>query len=173
MGSEVRAVDVIARKRDGGEIDRDQLRDFVLAYAREELPDYQMAAFLMAGYLRGFTKGETEAMTEAMVASGDQLDLSRLSGPTVDKHSTGGVADGTTLVVGPLAAALGMQVIKLSGRGLGHTGGTLDKLESIPGFRVGLTADELLDQVERIGLAVAAQTADLVPPTSRSMPFAT
>jgi thymidine phosphorylase len=159
----VRAVDVIAQKRDGGEIPGDQLRDFVLAYAREELPDYQMAAFLMAGYLRGFTMGETEALTEAMVASGDQLDLSRLSGPTVDKHSTGGVADGTTLVVGPLAAALGMQVIKLSGRGLGHTGGTLDKLESIPGFRVGLGADELLDQVERIGLAVAAQTADLVP----------
>jgi pyrimidine-nucleoside phosphorylase len=122
-----------------------------------------MAAFLMAGYLRGFTEGETEALTEAMVASGDRLDLGRLSGPTVDKHSTGGVADGTTLVVGPLAAALGMQVIKLSGRGLGHTGGTLDKLESIPGFRVGLGPDELLDQVERIGLAVAAQTADLVP----------
>ena len=98
-----------------------------------------------------------------MVASGDRLDLSRLSGPTVDKHSTGGVADGTTLVVGPLAAALGMQVIKLSGRGLGHTGGTLDKLESIPGFRVGLGTGELLDQVERVGLAVAAQTADLVP----------
>ena len=163
MSLRVRAVDVIARKRDGGEIDGDELRDFVLAYAREELPDYQMAAFLMAGYLRGFTRGETEALTEAMVASGDRLDLSRLSGPTVDKHSTGGVADGTTLVVGPLAAALGMQVIKLSGRGLGHTGGTLDKLESIPGFRVGLDADELLDQVERIGLAVAAQTADLVP----------
>ena len=163
LGRKVRAVDVIAQKRDGGEIAGDELRDFVLAYAREELPDYQMAAFLMAGYLRGFTRGETEALTEAMVASGDRLDLSRLSGPTVDKHSTGGVADGTTLVVGPLAAALGMQVIKLSGRGLGHTGGTLDKLESIPGFRVGLAADELLDQVERIGLAVAAQTADLVP----------
>jgi pyrimidine-nucleoside phosphorylase len=159
----VRAVDVIARKRDGGEVPAGQLRDFVLAYAREELPDYQMAAFLMAGYLRGFTRRETEALTEAMVASGDRLDLSRLSGPTVDKHSTGGVADGTTLVVGPLAAALGMQVIKLSGRGLGHTGGTLDKLESIPGFRVGLGTGELLDQVERIGLAVAAQTADLVP----------
>jgi pyrimidine-nucleoside phosphorylase len=162
-GAAVRAVDVIARKRDGGEVPASELRDFVLAYARQELPDYQMAAFLMAGYLRGFTRAETEALTEAMVDSGDQLDLSRLSGPTVDKHSTGGVADGTTLVVGPLAAALGMQVIKLSGRGLGHTGGTLDKLESIPGFRVGLSAGELLDQVERIGLAVAAQTADLVP----------
>ena len=163
MSGGVRALDVIARKRDGGEIPGDQLRELVLAYAREELPDYQMAAFLMAGYLRGFSRSEAEALTEAMVASGDRLDLGRLSGPTVDKHSTGGVADGTTLVVGPLAAALGMQVIKLSGRGLGHTGGTLDKLESIPGFRVHLGADELLDQVERIGLAVAAQTADLVP----------
>src|SRR5919107_48686 len=163
MSRRVRAVDVIAGKRDGGEIPGEELRDFVLAYAREELPDYQMAAFLMAGYLRGFTRSETEALTEAMVASGERLDLGRLSGPTVDKHSTGGVADGTTLVVGPLAAALGMQVIKLSGRGLGHTGGTLDKLESIPGFRVGLGIGELLDQVERIGLAVAAQTADLVP----------
>jgi pyrimidine-nucleoside phosphorylase len=158
-----RALDVIARKRDGAEIPGEQLREFVLAYAREDLPDYQMAAFLMAGYLRGFSRSEAEALTQAMVASGDRLDLGRLSGPTVDKHSTGGVADGTTLVVGPLAAALGMQVIKLSGRGLGHTGGTLDKLESIPGFRVHLGADELLDQVERIGLAVAAQTADLVP----------
>jgi pyrimidine-nucleoside phosphorylase len=163
MSGGVRAVDLIARKRDGGEVPAGELRAFVLAYAREELPDYQMAAFLMAGYLRGFSRSETEALTEAMVASGDRLDLGRLSGPTVDKHSTGGVADGTTLVVGPLAAALGMQVIKLSGRGLGHTGGTLDKLESIPGFRVGLGTDELLDQVERIGLAVAAQTADLVP----------
>jgi pyrimidine-nucleoside phosphorylase len=163
MSGGVRAVDLIARKRDGGEIAGGELRDLVLAYAREELPDYQMAAFLMAGYLRGFSRSEAEALTEAMVASGDRLDLGRLSGPTVDKHSTGGVADGTTLVVGPLAAALGMQVIKLSGRGLGHTGGTLDKLESIPGFRVHLGADELLDQVERIGLAVAAQTADLVP----------
>jgi pyrimidine-nucleoside phosphorylase len=159
----VRAVDLIARKRDGGEVPPEELRAFVLSYARDELPDYQMAAFLMAGYLRGFTRRETEALTEAMVASGERLDLGRLAGPTVDKHSTGGVADGTTLVVGPLAAALGLQMLKLSGRGLGHTGGTLDKLESIPGFRVDLGAEELLDQVERVGLAVAAQSADLVP----------
>jgi pyrimidine-nucleoside phosphorylase len=159
----LRAVDVIARKRDGGEVPAADLRAFVIAYAAGELPDYQMAAFLMAGYLRGFTRREAETLTEAMVASGDRLDLGRLRGPTVDKHSTGGVADGTTLVVGPLSAALGLQMVKLSGRGLGHTGGTLDKLESIPGFRVALGAEELLDQVERIGLAVAAQTADLVP----------
>ncbi|HEX6676122.1 MAG TPA: thymidine phosphorylase [Actinomycetes bacterium] len=159
----MRAVDLIARKRDGGELAGDELRELVLGYARGELPDYQMAAFLMAGYLRGFSQAETEALTDAMLASGERLDLSGLAGPTVDKHSTGGVADGTTLVVGPLAAALGMQVLKLSGRGLGHTGGTLDKLESIPGMRVELSVEELLDQVERVGLAVAAQSADLVP----------
>jgi pyrimidine-nucleoside phosphorylase len=159
----MRAVDLIARKRDGGELQADELRELVLGYARGEVPDYQMAAFLMAGYLRGFTQAETEALTDAMLASGERLDLSRLAGPTVDKHSTGGVADGTTLVVGPLAAAVGMQVLKLSGRGLGHTGGTLDKLESIPGVRVELSVEELLDQVERVGLAVAAQSASLVP----------
>jgi pyrimidine-nucleoside phosphorylase len=159
----VNVVDLVAAKRDGGELPPDQLRELVLGYARGDVPDYQMAAFLMAGYLRGFTPRETGALTDAMLASGDRLDLSRLGGPTVDKHSTGGVADGTTLVVGPLCAAMGMQVLKLSGRGLGHTGGTLDKLEAIPGMRVELSADELLDQVERIGLAVAAQSATLVP----------
>jgi pyrimidine-nucleoside phosphorylase len=122
-----------------------------------------MAAFLMAGYLNGFSRAEAVALTAAMVASGDELDLSRLSGPTVDKHSTGGVGDGTTLVVAPLAAELGMQVVKLSGRGLGHTGGTLDKLDAIPGMRTELAGDELIAQVEAIGLAVCAQTADLVP----------
>jgi pyrimidine-nucleoside phosphorylase len=156
-------VEAIAAKRDGGELDAENLREFVLAYAREEVADYQMAAFLMAGYLNGFSHTEARALTEAMVDSGERLDLSRLSGPTVDKHSTGGVGDGTTLVVAPLAAELGMQVVKLSGRGLGHTGGTLDKLDSIPGMRTELGQDELLEQVDRIGLAVCAQTADLVP----------
>jgi len=122
-----------------------------------------MSAFLMAGYLRGFSRDEAVALTHAMVESGETLDLSRLSGPTVDKHSTGGVGDGTTLVVAPLAAALGMQVVKLSGHGLGHTGGTLDKLDAIPGMRTELSSDELISQVEEIGLAVCAQTADLVP----------
>jgi len=159
----MRVVDLLARKRDGGELHGEELRELVLGYARGEVPDYQMAAFLMAGYLRGFTQAETESLTDAMLASGERLDLSRLAGPTVDKHSTGGVADGTTLVVGPLAAAVGMQVLKLSGRGLGHTGGTLDKLESIPGLRVELSVEELLDQVERVGLAVGAQSASLVP----------
>ena len=159
----MRALDVIAAKRDGQEVPAEELHDFVLAYAREEVADYQMSAFLMAGYLNGFSRAEALALTAAMVDSGDQLDLSRLSGPTVDKHSTGGVGDGTTLVVAPLAAELGMQVVKLSGRGLGHTGGTLDKLDAIPGMRTELASDELVEQVERIGLAVCAQTADLVP----------
>ena len=135
----------------------------MLAYARDEVPDYQMSAFLMAGYLNGFSREEAVALTHAMVDSGERLDLSGLSGPTVDKHSTGGVGDGTTLVVAPLAAELGMQVVKLSGHGLGHTGGTLDKLEAIPGMRTELSSNELISQVEEIGLAVCAQTADLVP----------
>lgn len=156
-------VELIAAKRDGHELTADDLRQLIHGFARGDLPDYQLTAFLMAGYVRGFTHAETVAMTEAMVESGDVLDLSSLSGPTVDKHSTGGVGDGTTLVVAPLAAALGMQVVKLSGRGLGHTGGTLDKLESIPGMRVELSIDEVLSQVQRIGLAVSAQTTDLVP----------
>ncbi len=162
-------LELIAIKRDGGKLAGEQLRELILRYADEDgpqgddVPDYQMAAFLMAGYVRGFNKEETAAMTEAMVVSGDRLDLSGLSGPTVDKHSTGGVGDGTTLIVAPLAAELGMQVVKLSGRGLGHTGGTLDKLEAIPGMRTDLSAEDLLAQVEDIGLAVSAQTGDLVP----------
>jgi pyrimidine-nucleoside phosphorylase len=161
--SAVSVVDVIAAKRDGHEIEEATLRDLVLGYARDAIPDYQMAAFLMAGRLRGFDDREAAVLTQAMLDSGDRIDLSSLSGPTVDKHSTGGVADGTTLVVAPLAAVLGMQVLKLSGRGLGHTGGTLDKLEAIPGMRVALSTAELMDQVQRIGVAVGAQTADLVP----------
>jgi pyrimidine-nucleoside phosphorylase len=159
----MRTVDVIAAKRDGEELPAETLREFVLAYARDDIADYQMSAFLMAGYLNGFSQAEAVALTAAMVASGAELDLSRLAGPTVDKHSTGGVGDGTTLVVAPLAAELGMQVVKLSGRGLGHTGGTLDKLDAIPGMRTELSGDELIAQVEEIGLAVCAQTADLVP----------
>jgi pyrimidine-nucleoside phosphorylase len=159
----MRAIDVIAAKRDREEVAPDALREFVLGYARDEVADYQMAAFLMAGYLNGFSRAEAVALTDAMLASGERLDLARLSGPTVDKHSTGGVGDGTTLVVAPLAAELGMQVVKLSGRGLGHTGGTLDKLDAIPGMRTELSREELVAQVERIGLAVCAQTADLVP----------
>jgi len=156
-------VDLIAAKRDGHAISADDLHRLIVGYTATDIPDYQMAAFLMAGYIRGFSYDETVALTDAMLASGEQLDLGALVGPTVDKHSTGGVGDSTTLVVAPLAAELGMQIIKLSGRGLGFTGGTLDKLESIPGMRTNLTATELISQVERIGLAVCAQTNDLDP----------
>jgi pyrimidine-nucleoside phosphorylase len=155
--------ETIAAKRDDEELDRGQIREFVLSYVQGEVDDEQMAAFLMAGYLQGFSEEETDELTKAMLASGESLDLSLLSGPTVDKHSTGGVSDGTTLVVAPLAAELGMQIVKLSGRGLGHTGGTLDKLESIPGMRTDLSAQEMLSQVEEIGLCVCAQSGDLVP----------
>lgn len=160
---ELDMVKVIARKRDGGELDPGTLEAVVRGFVGATVPDYQMAAFLMAGYLRGFSSAEAVALTQALLNSGDRLDLSSLSGPTVDKHSTGGVADSTTMVVAPLAVELGMQVLKLSGRGLGHTGGTLDKLESIPGMCTSLASNELLDQVGRIGLAIGAQTDDLVP----------
>jgi pyrimidine-nucleoside phosphorylase len=155
--------ETIAAKRDDEELDPEQLREFVLSYVKGDVDDEQMAAFLMAGYLQGFSEEETDELTRAMLDSGEKLDLSSLSGPTVDKHSTGGVSDATTLIVAPLAAELGMQTVKLSGRGLGHTGGTLDKLESIPGMRTDLSREEMLSQVEEIGLCVCAQTGDLVP----------
>jgi pyrimidine-nucleoside phosphorylase len=160
----VHAVELIERKRNGEEIPAGDLRDFVAAYARDEIPDYQAAAFLMAVWFRGLTPAETYAMTDAMVASGERLDLAaRLGRRVVDKHSTGGVGDKITIAVGPVVAACGVPFGKMSGRGLGHTGGTLDKLESIPGFRVELTTDELVAQTREIGIAVAGQTADLVP----------
>jgi pyrimidine-nucleoside phosphorylase len=155
--------DVVAAKRDGQTVPPDQLEGFVLAYARGEIPDYLASAFLMAAFIRGLDAGETLALTRAMVGSGETIALEGISRPTVDKHSTGGVADGVTLVFAPLAAALGLAVAKLSGRGLGHTGGTLDKLEAIPGLRTDLEPSAFERQVEEVGCAVAAQTADLVP----------
>jgi pyrimidine-nucleoside phosphorylase len=155
--------DVVARKRDGEVLSEDELRSVVLGYARGEIPDYLAAAFLMAAFIRGLGSEETEALTRAMVDSGITLPLKSISRPKVDKHSTGGVADGVTLVFAPLAASLGLAVAKLSGRGLGHTGGTLDKLESIPGFRTDLAPNDLERQVEEVGCAVAAQSNDLVP----------
>ena len=158
------AVELIERKRNGEEIPAAELREFVAAYARDELPDYQAAALLMAVWFRGLSSAETFALTEAMVASGKTVDLSgRLGRRVVDKHSTGGVGDKTTIALGPVVAACGAPFGKMSGRGLGHTGGTLDKLESIPDFRVELTTEELVQQVRDIGLAVAGQSADLVP----------
>jgi pyrimidine-nucleoside phosphorylase len=155
--------EVVARKRDGHTLSPDEFRAVVLGYAREEIPDYLAAAFLMAAFIQGLDREETVALTRAMVESGITLPLEGISRPKVDKHSTGGVADGVTLVFAPLAASLGLAVAKLSGRGLGHTGGTLDKLESIPGFRTDLAPEDMERQVEEVGCAVAAQTKDLVP----------
>src|SRR6059058_1668290 len=158
------AVELIERKRNGEEIPAAELREFVAAYAREELPDYQAAALLMAVWFRGLSSAETFALTQEMVASGETVDLAaQLGRRVVDKHSTGGVGDKTTLALGPVVAACGVPFGKMSGRGLGHTGGTLDKLESIPGFRVELSTEQLVRQVREIGLAVAGQSADLVP----------
>jgi pyrimidine-nucleoside phosphorylase len=157
------ARDVVAAKRDRREVDSEQLRAFVLGYARGEIPDYVAAAFLMAAYLNGLSDRETADLTRAMIDSGDTVPLSGVTRPKVDKHSTGGVSDGVTLIFAPLAASLGLAVAKLSGRGLGHTGGTLDKLESIPGLRTDLTPAELERQVQRVGCAVAGQSKDLVP----------
>jgi pyrimidine-nucleoside phosphorylase len=155
--------DVVAAKRDGRTLDAGELARFVQAYTTGEVSDDLAAAFLMAAFIRGLDAGETLALTRAMVDSGETLPLAGISRPKVDKHSTGGVADGVTLVFAPLAASLGLAVAKLSGRGLGHTGGTLDKLESIPGLRTDLEPGAFERQVEEIGCAVAAQTADLVP----------
>ena len=161
--SEVDPRDVIAAKRDGRQLDPDRLREFVLAYARGDVPDYQAAALVMAAFINGLDEAETLALTRAMVESGDTLPLQRISRPKVDKHSTGGVADGVTLVFAPIAASLGLAVAKLSGRGLGHTGGTLDKLESVPGLRTDLEPGAFERQVDTVGCAVAAQGPNLVP----------
>ena len=156
-------VDLIVKKRDGGCLTAEEIGFFILGAADDSWPDYQVAAMLMAMFLRGLDTGETAALTLAMAASGDQLDLSGLPGRKVDKHSTGGVADTTTLVLVPLVAACGVPTVKISGRGLGFTGGTIDKLESIPGFRVALGINEALDQVRRDGLVIMAQTDRLTP----------
>jgi pyrimidine-nucleoside phosphorylase len=160
----ISAAELIQRKRDGGELAQEEIAELVLGYARGEVPDYQMSAFCMAVYFRGLSARETFALTDAMIRSGETIDLgSALGRKVVDKHSTGGVGDKTTLAVGPIVAACGVPFGKMSGRGLGHTGGTLDKLESIPGFRVGLTTEELIDQVRDVGMAIVGQTATLVP----------
>lgn len=159
----MRTQDIIAAKRDGRELADEDISGIVLNYARGTVPDYQMSAFLMAAYIRGLTFGETSALTRAMIESGSVLDLSGVGGTKVDKHSTGGVGDKTTLVVVPMLAALGLKAPKMSGRGLGFTGGTLDKLESIPGFNTALGLDRIVRQVNEIGAAMAGQTQDIVP----------
>jgi len=155
--------EAIQRKRDGAELSPAEIGELVLAYARGDVPDYQMAAFCMATYFQGLTPAETHALTDAMVRSGETVDLSGLGRRVVDKHSTGGVGDKTSIALGPVVAACGVPFAKMSGRGLGHTGGTLDKLESIPGFRIELGGDEFVRQVQDVGMAIVGQTADLVP----------
>jgi pyrimidine-nucleoside phosphorylase len=159
----MRAVDVILKKRDGGELSRDEIQFFVTGVTAGSLPDYQASALLMAVLLRGMSAQETAWLTDAMVHSGVRVDLSAIPGPKVDKHSTGGVGDKTSLVLAPLAAACGVTVPMMSGRGLGHTGGTLDKLEAIPGFRVNLSLEEMNAALIRVGCAMIGQTAEIAP----------
>jgi pyrimidine-nucleoside phosphorylase len=160
----IRAAELIQRKRDGDELPDEELAELILGYARGEVPDYQMAAFCMAVFFRGLSARETYVLTDAMIRSGETIDLSgELGRKVVDKHSTGGVGDKTSLAVGPIVAACGVPFGKMSGRGLGHTGGTLDKLESIPGYRTELGLQEFVSQVRDVGLAIIGQTGDLVP----------
>ena len=158
-----RAIDVIRKKRDGGELSRSEIESLVNAYTTGDIPDYQVSAWLMAVVLRGMTRAETAALTDAMLRSGEVLDLSSLSAKKVDKHSTGGVGDKTSLVLAPLAAAAGVAVPMISGRGLGHTGGTLDKLEAIPGFNVNLPVAQFRRVLESCGCAMIGQTAEIAP----------
>lgn len=154
---------LIERKRDGGRLGAEEIRELVLEYARGEIPDYQMSALLMAIYFQGLDRAEMHALMEAMLDSGKRLDLSRLPVARIDKHSTGGVGDKTSLILAPLIASLGIAVPMMSGRGLGHTGGTLDKLESIPGFRTSLSMVEAERQIARIGCAMIGQTEEIAP----------
>lgn len=159
----MRMYDIIHKKREGGELTREELRFFVLGFTRGEIPDYQASALLMAIFFRGMTRRETGDLTLEMAGSGDRVDLSALPGVKVDKHSTGGVGDKTSLIIGPIAAACGVTIAKMSGRGLGHTGGTVDKLESIPGLRTDIPRQEFFDIVKRTGLSIIGQSGNLCP----------
>ena len=168
----MRAVDVIRKKRDGHSLNREEVEAFVRAATYGTWPDYQLAALLMAIVLRGMTAEETAWLTGAMAHSGAILDLSDIPGPKVDKHSTGGVGDKTTLVVAPLVAACGVPVAKMSGRGLGFSGGTLDKLESIPGWQADVSYDGMISQLEQVGAVICAAGATLAPADKLAPPTA-
>ena len=159
----MRTVDLIQRKRDGEELAPEEIEYLVEGYTKGDIPDYQMSAFLMAVFFSGMSDREVSRLTECMLRSGDTVDLSGIPGVKVDKHSTGGVGDKTSFIVAPLAAAAGVIVPMMSGRALGHTGGTLDKLESIPGFRTNLTPEEFEKQLAELGLCFIGQTDKLAP----------
>jgi pyrimidine-nucleoside phosphorylase len=164
----IRPAELIERKRDGEELPAEEIGELVLGDTRDEIPEYQVAAFLMAVYFRGLSGAETFALTDAMIASGETIELGAALGRTcVDKHSTGGVGDKTSIAVGPIVAACGVPFGKMSGRGLGHTGGTVDKLEAIPGFNVELDVDRFVEQVREVGIAIIGQSANLVPADKR------
>lgn len=159
----MRMYDIIMKKRNGGELSKEEIDFFIEGYTKGEIPDYQVSALMMAIYFQKMTKAETHALTMAMAHSGDMLDLSAIKGIKVDKHSTGGVGDKTSLALTPMVAACGIPVAKMSGRGLGHTGGTIDKLESFPGFSTSISTEQFIENVNRIGIAIMGQTADLAP----------
>src|SRR5208282_2338874 len=159
----MRTVDLIHKKRDGGELTAEEISHLVESYNSGAIPDYQMSAFLMAVYFAGMSDREVSALTDSIVRSGETVDLSSIPGVKVDKHSTGGVGDKTSLIAAPLAAAAGVKVPMISGRALGHTGGTLDKLESVPGFRTDLSVDEFREQVAKVGFAVIGQGPTVTP----------
>ena len=159
----MRMYDIIRKKRDGGELTKQEINFFIDGYVKGEIPDYQASALLMAIFFRGMSFDETVALTFAVRDSGQRLDFSAINGIRVDKHSTGGVGDKTSLVVAPLVASLGVKVAKMSGRGLGHTGGTIDKLESIPGFKTDISEEEFLKNVNEIGVCIVGQNKDLAP----------
>ena len=159
----MRMVDIILKKREGGHLTPEEIDFFIKGYVRGEIPDYQVSALLMTIVYKGMEKDEIFNLTRAMIDSGETCDLSSIPGVKVDKHSTGGVGDKTSLVLGPMVASCGAKLAKMSGRGLGHTGGTLDKLESIPGFNISLTQEEFLKQVKTVGMSIIGQTGDLVP----------
>src|SRR5687768_2309405 len=161
--SSMRAVDLLRKKRDGHELSRTDIEAFVAGATAHDWPDYQVAAMLMAIFLRGMSADETAYLTRAMAYSGTRLNLSDIPGPKVDKHSTGGVGDKTSLILAPLAAACGVVVPMMSGRGLGHSGGTLDKLEAIPGFRAHLSVDEFRAVLREVGFAMIGQTSEVAP----------
>lgn len=159
----MRMIDLITKKRNNDILTSEEIKYIIDGYVKNEIPDYQISAFLMSVFFQGMNEDEQYALTKAMLESGEEIDLSKINGVKVDKHSTGGVGDKTSLVVAPLAAAFGIKMAKMSGRGLGHTGGTLDKLESIPGFNIEVNSEDFINQVNSIGLAIIGQTSNITP----------